>query len=183
MVPDRRGHGARADDTAAAVVGQVGRHSLCEQQRRKHIDIVYPLELVACDRSVLRVVHKLVGRNTRVVDKDIDLELAAGIVGSEEGLGGVDDFGGGFSRGGEVRLNGGGLDLVGFGKVLAKLLGRRLRGGGGVGEEEVAALGREALCYGGADALETVRDRSYQVTWPREDIPREPPVTIPSLPS
>lgn len=102
---------------------------------------------------MLGIIHELIRRNTGVVDEDIDLEVGASVVRRKEGLGGIDDLGRCFGGGGEVCLDGGGLDLVGCREVFAELLGGGLGGGGGVGEEEVAALGGESLCYGGTDAL------------------------------
>lgn len=72
---------------------------MCEEQRGEDVDGVDAGEFVAGDGAVGAVVEGLVGCYAGVVDEYVDLERARGVVGLEECLRGVYDFG---TRGGRV---------------------------------------------------------------------------------
>lgn len=112
LVADGRRHARHVDDAARAVVGQVRRHGLREEERRQDVDVVHALELFGHNGALLGVVHELVGGDAGVVDENVNLEGAGGAVRGEESLGGLHNGRGGFGRLAQVGLQGFAFDLV-----------------------------------------------------------------------
>lgn len=97
-----------------------------------------PVEVVAVDGALGRVVEEAVGADAGVVDEDVDLEFALG--GGEVVFGSGEDLGDGFFGVEEVGLHGDAADGVRGGQRGAELLCASARGFRGEVEEERAAF-------------------------------------------
>jgi len=148
---ERGADAADVDDTAAAVVGEVGDGGFHEEKRAAHIDVVEVREVVA-----ITFFHCKVAGDACVVDDNVNLKFACLWV--REVVFGQFDNVRGAVFGSHVGLHGEAFDAVRLLELLGELLGFVGGGVGGVVDYEVGAFGREVGAGGGADASGTACD-------------------------